>query len=79
MSTKPIFNCRCRNCDSLYNENKSTADWKGYCSQACVHEKSRKHGFKKKNEKYLGMNEYEILNKANLIGSVFVDSNGCVL
>lgn len=65
------LNCRCRNCGKLYNENKATADFKGYCSQACLHEKARKHGYRKSQEKF--RSEYDILNRAKLIGSVFVD------
>jgi hypothetical protein len=64
--------CLCRNCGNLYAEDKATADWKGYCTQACFHAKAKAHGFKKRNEKFKGMSEYSILSRAKQIGSVFV-------
>ena len=69
--TFKIVWCYCRNCGKKYDEAKSRADYKGYCSQACLHEKAIKHGFKKSKAKswYLP-SEYEVLNKANLIGSI---------
>lgn len=64
--------CRCRNCGSRYDENKSRADYKGYCTQACLHEKARKHGYKKRSDKvgYSEYSEYAILNRVGQIGSV---------
>lgn len=63
--------CKCRNCGTKYDENKSRADWKGYCSQACFHAKARKHGYKKSYEKYgAGHSEYDVLSRAKQIGSV---------
>jgi hypothetical protein len=65
--------CRCRNCGDRYQESKSRADCKGYCSQACMHEKARKLGYKGYRK---GMSmyptEYYVLKTANAIGSVFV-------
>lgn len=62
--------CRCRNCGDKYDEAKSRADWKGYCSQACVHEKAWKHGYKKSQEEKFGASEYNTLSRAKLLGSV---------
>jgi hypothetical protein len=53
----------CRNCDKEYSPLKSRADWKGYCSQRCVHEKARKLGYRK------GRNtEYDVLHGAKQLG-----------
>jgi hypothetical protein len=80
---KPVLQknlCLCRNCGAHYDENKSRADWKGYCTQACVHEKARKHGYQKSREKFgSGHSEYDVLHRANLIGSVFLDKDGSVI
>lgn len=63
--------CRCRNCGAKYEESKSRADYKGYCGQACLHEKARKLGYKKSQEKYgICYTEYSILHHNELIGSI---------
>ena len=38
--------CQCRNCGKHYDEARSRADYKGYCSQACLHEKARALGYR---------------------------------
>jgi hypothetical protein len=71
----PIVLCRCRECEKIYREDKATADWKGYCSQKCVHKRSRKFGFNPtlaKKKAYPFHTEYDVLNRAKQIGSVFV-------
>lgn len=66
--------CRCRNCGRIYDEAKSTADWKGYCSQKCVHDKARRWGFKKRTAHGSDVrsfhSEYSVLKRHNEIGSV---------
>lgn len=68
--------CKCRNCGKHYQEAKSRADYKGYCSQVCLHEKARSLGYRKpKKHKWMETpSEYQYLSKANKIGSVPVDS-----
>jgi hypothetical protein len=74
--------CKCRNCGKVYDEFKSRADWKGYCSQKCFHEKARELGYRKpgkgqtdsKDEairrgyEYV-RSEYDIVKRANQIGN----------
>ncbi len=64
--------CKCRTCGSLYKEAKSTADYKGYCSQGCLHLKSRELGFRRRNPRPFGVGdtEYQILKQNNQIGSI---------
>lgn len=64
------FPCKCRNCGRVYEEHKATADWKGYCSQRCLHEKARAHGYSKRLDKFYQRSEYDILRRAGQIGSV---------
>jgi hypothetical protein len=59
--------CRCRNCQSVYEESKSRAEWKGYCSAKCQHEKAKALGYRKKK----GSHEYDVLKRHGEIGSVF--------
>lgn len=63
--------CICRTCKKIYEEDKSRAELKGYCSQKCMHEKSREFGFRK--EKKGEWTEYETLRRHNEVGSVFTD------
>ncbi len=65
--------CKCRLCGKIYSEDKSRADWKGYCTQGCFHAMAKKHGFVKRLEKMQGMSEYSILSRKNLLGSVFAE------
>jgi len=57
--------CQCRFCAKRYYEHRSQADYKGYCSQKCLHEQCRRLGFKRKKDR-----EYDILSRHKLIGSV---------
>ena len=63
--------CICRFCGKIYEEQKSRADYKGYCSQKCLHAKAKFLGYKKNN---LGKSEYYYLRLTKNIGSVFVES-----
>lgn len=80
-AAKMIVPCLCRNCGDIYEENKSRADCKGYCSQGCLHEQARRCGYRKQSRYPWEPNgsEYDILKKKNKIGSVFVDKEGAVL
>lgn len=73
--------CMCRNCGDIYEESKSRADWKGYCSQSCMHEQAKRLGYRKQkrwpNEP--AGSEYDVLKRHNKLGSVFVDKSGCVI
>lgn len=57
----------CRTCKKQFVEAKSRADWKGYCSQKCVHAKSKQLGFTRS----CGRTEYQILSACDEIGSVY--------
>lgn len=71
---KVLQTCRCRNCGTKYLEPKSRADYKGFCSAGCLHDKAIQLGYKKKKGwQPLDQSEYAILHKAGMIGSVFVD------
>lgn len=39
--------CKCRTCGKKFDSNKSKADLTGYCSQKCLIEKARQHGWRK--------------------------------
>lgn len=59
--------CLCRECGKEYFENKSRADYKGYCSNKCLREMAKRYGWKK------GLNENDYLR--GRIGSVFKGSD----
>ena len=61
-----VMICRCRFCNQVYSEDKSRADYKGYCSQRCLHKKAKELGFRKQSDR----TEYDVLKKAKEIGSV---------
>lgn len=63
--------CQCRNCGKEYPEHKSRADYKGYCSAKCLHDKAKKLGFRKTRHGR-GHYEYDTLKNANEIGSVYI-------
>jgi len=56
---------KCRNCLKEYDPNKATADWKGYCSQRCVHAKAKRLGYRKGNPRHT---EFHVLKEAGQIG-----------
>lgn len=71
--------CRCRNCNCVYDELRSTADYKGYCSQRCLHTKARSLGWRSRLrppdparpfEKHLVETEYRFLRRHGEIGSI---------
>ena len=68
--------CRCRNCGDRYDSDKTRAEIAGYCTQACVHEKARRHGYRKCPPRYVSRSqreypsEYEILRRADQVGHV---------
>lgn len=68
--------CLCRSCGKTYAEHKSRADYKGYCSQGCLHNRARLRGYRPATEKKLGRlhSEYAILNRVNDLGSVYVNA-----
>ncbi len=61
--------CKCRNCSKVYEETKARGDWKGYCSAKCQHEKAKTVGYRKGTS---GGSEYDHLNNAKAVGSVYV-------
>lgn len=66
VAERGCMTCICRACKKEYEEGKSTADWKGYCSQKCVHTKSKQFGYGR------GMHSSEgaLLKRVGEIGSV---------
>lgn len=73
MKVKPTVQyMECRRCCKAYDPYKSRADWKGYCSQRCFHQKARLHGYSPAREKKYGHfhSEFQILNRAGQIGDV---------
>lgn len=66
-----VFICKCRFCAKLYDEAKSSADYKGFCSQRCLHASAKQLGWRK-GKKGQGT-EYDILKRNNRIGSVIVE------
>ena len=63
--------CRCRNCGKKYEESKSRAQFQGFCSAQCQHEKAWTLGYrKKKGWQPISQSEYSILKAANMIGSL---------
>lgn len=79
-AARMIKPCRCRNCGDIYEEIKSRADYKGYCSQRCVHEKAKRSGYIKRKSwpREPNGSEYDCLKRCNAIGSVPVDKDGIV-
>ena len=70
--------CQCRMCSKKYEEEKSRADFKGYCSQGCMHNMARRLGFRT-GKRAPAASEYEVLHQSNAIGSVEVASDYSVL
>lgn len=58
--------CLCRNCQKQYQEMKSRADLKGYCTMKCQHAKARELGYRPNGIQ----SEYEVLKSYNAIGSL---------
>lgn len=54
----------CRNCGKQYDPMKSRADYRGYCTAKCLHEKAKEHGYRKSGE----LSEYYVLKRAGEIG-----------
>jgi len=46
--------CKCRYCDKVYHEAKSTANYKGYCSQKCLRTAQQQEKCNKKVVKVAG-------------------------
>src|ERR1019366_1567192 len=67
--------CVCRNCPKVYDQNNSRADYMGYCSMKCQHEKAKKLGYKKSNERLSNTSEWHYLHDRQVIGRVpYVDA-----
>lgn len=71
--------CKCRTCGKVYDEDKTRADYKGYCSQKCFHQKAKELGYRKgQTEMRRGwrtpqsISEYDVLKRHKQVGSVFV-------
>jgi hypothetical protein len=62
--------CLCRNCGKKYDDMKSRAEWAGYCSAKCQHEKAKQLGCKKSESTSF---EYEVLSRSGCIGNVPAD------
>ncbi len=60
--------CKCRECGKKYDEYKGTADFKGYCSQKCFHERAKKFGYRVQDP--TRRSEYSRLHAAGEVGSV---------
>lgn len=66
--------CQCRNCAGRYYEHASRADYTGYCSQKCWHEKAKACGYRKSKDKALPhSSEYDVLKRYGHIGSVVIE------
>jgi superfamily I DNA/RNA helicase len=68
--------CVCRQCGKVYDEAKSRADLKGYCSQKCMFEKAKKHGWKKKDNDKRGRSYVDVLTSKKDVGSVLHKPEG---
>lgn len=63
--------CRCRNCGTTYDSRRSRADFTGFCTAACQHEKAQALGFKKrKGWQPVDNTEFQILKRNNMVGDV---------
>lgn len=71
--------CSCRYCGGQYEEERSRADYKGYCSQTCMKEKAKALGWDGKERKLnlrkpliadLEGSLYNILHNAKEIGNL---------
>lgn len=60
--------CKCRNCEQKYDESKSRADYKGFCTQRCMLDTAKKHGYRTATR--MRRSVYEVLKAKNQIGSV---------
>lgn len=56
--------CQCRNCGTSYDRSKSRAEYKGFCSAKCQHEKARKLGYRKGKDR----TEFQVLKGNECIG-----------
>ena len=63
--------CICRQCSKVYDPQKSRAEYRGYCSQKCLHLKSKALGWRKGQKevrKGYGspqpVSEYDVLHRA---------------
>ncbi len=65
-----MMQCQCRNCGKSYEMTTSRAKFHGYCSQKCVHIKTKQLGYKKGNL----ASEYTILALSKEIGHITVKS-----
>ncbi len=63
-----LHKCICRKCRKIYKEDKSRAEYKGYCSAKCQHERACELGFRKTQNK----TEYDTLVRAKAVGSDYV-------
>lgn len=69
--------CKCRNCGKMYDPHKSRADMTGFCSQACMHEKSKSLGYRKPRDSYAKDDEYDILRQNNCVGLIDKYGDAC--
>lgn len=73
--------CVCRTCKKVYDDQKATADYTGYCTQRCMKAKAKEYGWSERNERdakargwpYAAVTLYGVLNRNRLLGSVPVD------
>lgn len=80
--------CTCRNCGKRYNDEKSRADYTGYCTQKCMKAKAKSLGWNEAKEKKLTYSQrvisfrsdslYAVLKRAKAVGSVPVSVNSSV-
>lgn len=56
--------CECRECYREYSDQKSRAEFKGFCSQKRFHKMAKRYGFPKN-----GKSEYKTLKDVGHIGN----------
>lgn len=62
-----LNHCKCRNCGKTYDARKSRADWTGFCSAKCQHEKAKYLGYRAGGSR----TAYNVLKAAKCIGDDF--------
>lgn len=60
--------CKCRTCGKVYDDQKSRADFTGYCGQKCMTEKAKKLGWRPGDRYPLDL--YARLKEHGEVGSV---------
>jgi hypothetical protein len=56
----------CRNCGRLFHTHKTRADYTGYCTARCLHEKAKQLGYRKGGKD----SEYDVLSWRGEVGTI---------